>query len=147
MKLEKQLPEVLVNTRWADDHLIDPKVRIVEVDYDSSSGIEMKREQIKKTSTIFFAIVTVTALFAVTLITASQNAAAVAKGHTVSGGTSRSTSTVKVHHKHHTASAAVISETHSIPTTVVVHHKGHTVSGGTSSSASTVVGGMIVCGY
>ena len=101
MSIQKQLPEVLVNTQWADNHLNDPKVSIVAVEYDSSSGIEMKRERIKKTSTIFFAIVTVTALFAVTLITASQNAAAVAKGHTVSGSTSSSTSTVKVHHKHH----------------------------------------------
>ncbi|MFZ0510339.1 MAG: sulfurtransferase, partial [Candidatus Nitrosopolaris sp.] len=40
--LQKQLeyvhPEALVDTQWAEDHLKDPKVRIAEVDYDSSSN-------------------------------------------------------------------------------------------------------------
>jgi hypothetical protein len=72
----------------------------------------MKRERIKKTSTVFFAIVTVTALFAVSFIMASQHASA-AVHHKVA-----------VHHKAHTASkdssvssnvhkeVAVIPETH-----------------------------------
>ena len=42
MTLQKQLeyvhPEALVDTQWAEDHLKDPKVRIAEVDYDSSSN-------------------------------------------------------------------------------------------------------------
>ena len=45
MTLQKQLeyvhPEVLVDTQWAEDHLKDPKVRIVEVDYDSDSNYEL----------------------------------------------------------------------------------------------------------
>lgn len=45
MTLQKQLeyvhPEVLVGTQWAEDHLKDPKVRIVEVDYDSSSNYKL----------------------------------------------------------------------------------------------------------
>ena len=45
MTLQKQLeyvhPEVLVDTQWAEDHLKDPKVRIVEVDYDSSSNYKL----------------------------------------------------------------------------------------------------------
>jgi hypothetical protein len=84
----------------------------------------MKREQIKKTSTVFFAIVTVTALFAVSLIMASQHASG----------------TVVVHHKvatHHVGRIAskdpsgsisvhkviaVIPGTHGITTTVPLHH-------------------------
>jgi thiosulfate/3-mercaptopyruvate sulfurtransferase len=31
-------PEVLVDTKWADDHKDDPKVRIAEVDYDPSAN-------------------------------------------------------------------------------------------------------------
>ena len=95
MTLQKQLeyvhPEVLVDTQWAEDHLNDPKVRVAEVDYDSSSRIEMKKERMKKTSSVFFAIVTVTALFTVSLITASQQATAVVVHHKVA-----------VHHKAHT---------------------------------------------
>jgi len=30
-------PEVLVNTQWAADHLNDPKVRLVEVDVDTTA--------------------------------------------------------------------------------------------------------------
>ncbi len=29
-------PEVLVSTEWVQEHLNDPKVRIVEVDYDDA---------------------------------------------------------------------------------------------------------------
>ena len=82
-------------------------------------NITFERGKINKTPAVFFAIVAVVALSVTGLIAASQNASA----------------------------AAVIPETHGIPTTVVVHHKGHTVSGGASSSTSTVVGGMIVGGY
>jgi hypothetical protein len=105
----------------------------------------MKREQIKKTSTIFFAIVIVTALFAVNLITASQNASAAVVvhhkvatrhvGHTASKDRSGSISVHKV--------IAVIPETHGITTTVALHKKGHAASGGISNS-NTVIGGMIV---
>ena len=115
MTLQKQLeyvhPEVLVDTQWAEDHLNDPKVRVAEVDYDSSSRIEMKKERMKKTSTVFFAIVTVTALFTVSLITASQQATALAVHHKVA-----------VHHKAHTVSSQTSA--------VVVHHKAHTASKG-----------------
>jgi thiosulfate/3-mercaptopyruvate sulfurtransferase len=34
-------PEVLVTTAWAEEHLNDPKVRILEVDYDPSSAYEL----------------------------------------------------------------------------------------------------------
>ncbi|TMB93008.1 MAG: sulfurtransferase [Chloroflexi bacterium] len=34
-------PEVLVTTAWAEDHLNDPAVRILEVDYDPSSAYEL----------------------------------------------------------------------------------------------------------
>ena len=115
MTLQKQLeyvhPEVLVDTQWAEDHLNDPKVRVAEVDYDSSSRIEMKKERMKKTSTVFFAIVTVTALFTVSLITASQQATALVVHHKVG-----------VHHKAHTASSQTSA--------VAVHHKAHTASKG-----------------
>lgn len=82
-------------------------------------NITLKRGKIKKTPAVFLAIIAAIALSATTLIAASQNASA----------------------------AAVIPETHGIPTTVVVHHKIHTVPGGTSNSTSTVLGGMIVDGY
>jgi hypothetical protein len=107
----------------------------------------MKTEQIKKTSTVVFAIVIVTALFAVNLITASQNASAAVVHHKVT-----------THHVGHTASKdpsgsssvhkviAVIPETHGITTTVALHKKGRAASGGTSNS-NTVIGGMIVGGY
>lgn len=108
----------------------------------------MKREQIKKTSTIFFAIVTVTALFAVSLIMASQNASAVVVihhkvathhvGRIASKDPSASISVHKV--------IAVIPEAHGITTTVALHKKGHATSGGISNS-NTVIGGRIVDGY
>jgi len=34
-------PEVLVTTAWAEEHLTDPRVRILEVDYDPSSAYEL----------------------------------------------------------------------------------------------------------
>jgi thiosulfate/3-mercaptopyruvate sulfurtransferase len=36
-QLEYVHPEDLVDTQWTQDHLNDPKVRIAEVDYDSSA--------------------------------------------------------------------------------------------------------------
>jgi thiosulfate/3-mercaptopyruvate sulfurtransferase len=33
-------PEVLVSTEWLSEHLKDPKVRIVEVDYDPKNAYE-----------------------------------------------------------------------------------------------------------
>jgi hypothetical protein len=120
----------------------------------------MKTEQIKNTSTLFFAIVIVTALFAVNLITTSQNASAAVVVH----------HKVAVHHKAHTASnqASVIVVHHK----VAVQHIGHTASQGTiivhrvvavipethgasapellkimKSSKGNVIGGTIVDGY
>jgi thiosulfate/3-mercaptopyruvate sulfurtransferase len=34
-------PEVLVTTAWAEEHLNDPRVRVLEVDYDPSSAYEL----------------------------------------------------------------------------------------------------------
>jgi thiosulfate/3-mercaptopyruvate sulfurtransferase len=34
-------PEVLVDTQWVEDHLKDPKVRIVEVDYDEKANYDL----------------------------------------------------------------------------------------------------------
>jgi hypothetical protein len=119
--LQKQLEYVhrafLVDTQWVEDHLRDPKASIAEVDYDSGSRIEMKKERIKKTSTVLFAIVTVTALITVSLIPASQQASAVVVHHKVA-----------VHHKAHTASsqASAVVVHHK----VAVHHRAHTASKG-----------------
>jgi hypothetical protein len=149
MTLQKQLeyvhPEVLVDTQWVEGHLNDPKVRIAEVDYDSSSRIEIKKERIKKTRTVFFAIVIITALFAVSLITASQNASAAVVVH----------HKVAVHHKAHTASKGKTSNS--------VHHKviavipevhGRTLNATALKKLvkgpygeSDVIGGMIAGGY
>jgi hypothetical protein len=66
MTLQRQLEyvyrEVLVDTQWVEAELNVPRDSIAEVDYDSGSRKEMKRERIKKTSNVFFAIVTVTYL-------------------------------------------------------------------------------------
>jgi hypothetical protein len=155
MMLQKQLEyvyrEALLDTQWAEAELNDPRASIA---YDSGSRKEMKRERIKKTSTVFFAIVTVTALFAVSFIMASQNASAAAVVH----------HKVTVHHKAHIASNQA--------TAVAVHHKDRTASQGTisvhkvvavipethgasapeqikimKSSKGNVIGGMIVDGY
>ena len=118
--------------------------------------IELKRERIKKTSTVFFAIVTVTALFTVSFIMASQNASAAIVVH----------HKVAVHHKDHIASSQASARA------VTVHHIGHTASQGTisvhkvvavipethgasapellkimKSSKGNVIGGTIVDGY
>jgi Mn2+/Fe2+ NRAMP family transporter len=73
--LQKQLEyihrEFLVDTQWVEDPLNDPKSSIAVIDYDSDSRKEIKKERIKKTSTVLVAIITVTAMFAVTLIAAS----------------------------------------------------------------------------
>jgi len=36
-KIEYSHPEVLVDTQWVEEHLNDPNIRIVEVDYDSQA--------------------------------------------------------------------------------------------------------------
>ena len=40
-KTEYAHPEVLVDTKWVEDYLNDPKIRIAEVDYDSQSNYEL----------------------------------------------------------------------------------------------------------
>src|SRR5215210_3444780 len=37
-KIEYSHPEVLVDTQWVEEHLNDPNIRIVEVDYDSQAN-------------------------------------------------------------------------------------------------------------
>jgi hypothetical protein len=105
----------------------------------------MKREQIKKTSTVFFAIVTVSALFAVSLIMASQHASAAVVVH----------NKVALHHRAHILSkdpsgsssvhkvTAVIPEAHGEPVTTAVFKK--LVKG--PDGESIVIGGRIVGGY
>ena len=34
-------PEVLVSTQWVHEHLNDPKIRIVEVDYDPTANYQL----------------------------------------------------------------------------------------------------------
>jgi hypothetical protein len=160
MTLQRQLEyvyrEVLLDTQWVEAELNDPRDSIAEVDYDSGSRKEMKRERIKKASTVFFAIVTITALFAVSFIMASQNASAAIVVH----------HKVTVHHKHHIASSQASA------TAVAAHHKDRTASRGTISvhkvvavipethgasapellkimktTKGNVIGGMIVDGY
>jgi ribosomal protein L11 len=109
----------------------------------------MKREQIKKTSIVFFAIVTVTALFAVNLIISSQQAAAVHhKTHTTS---SQVSSTVVVDHEANTASKGKIS-VHQVAVIPEVHGKilnatelKKLVKG--PYGESDVIGGMMSGGY
>ena len=146
MTLQKQLgyvhQEVLVDTQWKEGHLDDPKVRIVEVDYDSSSRIEMKKKRIKKTSTVFFIVVTFTALFAITLIPSSQQASAVVHHkvavHHVAHTASKGSSSISVHHK----VIAVIPETHGKLLNATALKK--LVKG--PYGESDVIGGMIVGG-
>src|SRR5215210_1124767 len=40
-KIEYSHPEVLVDTQWVEEHLNDPNIRIVEVDYDSQANYEL----------------------------------------------------------------------------------------------------------
>jgi hypothetical protein len=141
MTLQKQLEyihrEFLVDTQWVEDQLNDPKASIVEVDYDSGSRIEMEKERVKKTSTIFFAIVTVTALFAITLITASQHASAAIVHHKLAThhiGRTASQGTSSVHKV-----VALIPETHGATTAELLKIM--------KSTKSSVIGGMIVDGY
>jgi thiosulfate/3-mercaptopyruvate sulfurtransferase len=37
-KIEYSHPEVLVDTQWVEEHVNDPNIRIVEVDYDSQAN-------------------------------------------------------------------------------------------------------------
>ncbi|MGC2572485.1 MAG: hypothetical protein WA364_13320 [Candidatus Nitrosopolaris sp.] len=103
----------------------------------------MKREQIKKTSIAFFAIVTITALFALSLITTSQHASATAHHK------------LAVHHKDHTTSKdpsvsnnvhkviAVIPETHGKILNATALKK---LTKGPYGN-SIVIGGMTADGY
>ncbi len=148
MTLQKQLEyvhrEFLVDTQWVEDHLRDPKASIAEVDYDSGSRIEMKKERIKKTSTVFFAIVTVTALITVSLIPASQQASAVVVHHKVA-----------VHHRAHTASkgkisvhqVAVIPEAHGKPDVVLQNATALKALVKGPYGETDVIGGMMSGGY
>jgi len=108
---------------------------LVEVDYDSGSMKEMKKERIKKTSTIFFAIVTVTALFAVPFIMVSQHVSAAAhhKAHT------DSKDKISVHHK----VIAVVPEVHGRILNATELKK--LVKG--PYGESDVIGGMMSGGY
>jgi hypothetical protein len=134
----------------------------VEVDYDSGSRKEMKKGRVKKTSTIFFAIVIVTALFAVTLPSHNASAAIVVVHHKVA-----------THHKAHTASkdsSGSIGEHHRVTaviqgrTILAVHkkdpdvgtwhyqtrmevHKVEPTASASTKSSGVVIGGMIVDGY
>jgi len=40
-KMEYSHPEVLVDTQWVEEHLNDPNIRIVEVDYDSLTNYHL----------------------------------------------------------------------------------------------------------
>ena len=103
----------------------------------------MKRDQIKKTSLVFFAFVTVSALFAVSLITTSQHASAAAHHK------------VAVHHKDNTTSKdpsvsnnvhkviAVIPETHGKILNATALKK---LTKGPYGN-SIVIGGMTADGY
>jgi hypothetical protein len=148
MTLQKHLEyvhtEVLVDTQWVEHHLRDPKASIAEVDYDSGSRIEMKKERIKKTSTVLFAIVTVTALITVSLIPASQQASAVVVHHKVA-----------VHHRAHTASkgnisvhqVAVIPEAHGKPDVVLQNATALKALVKGPYGETDVIGGMMSGGY
>ncbi|HET7390523.1 MAG TPA: hypothetical protein VFJ51_06845 [Nitrososphaeraceae archaeon] len=143
-KLEYVHREFLVDTQWVEDHLRDPKASIAEVDYDSGSRIEMKKERIKKTSAVLFAVVTVTALITVSLISASQQASAVVVHHKVA-----------VHHKAHTASKgkisvhqiAVIPEAHGKPDVVLQNATALKALVKGPYGETDVIGGMVSGGY
>jgi len=101
----------------------------------------MKREQIKKTSLVF-ATVIVTALFAISLMMASQHTSAAVEHHKVS-----------LHHKAHSASkdtsgsvhkvVAVVPETHGKILDAAALEK---LTKGPDGN-SIVIGGRIVGGY
>jgi hypothetical protein len=137
MTLQKQLQyiyrEFLVDTQWVEDQLNDPKAKTAEVDYDSGPRKEIKKERTNKTSTIFFAIVTVTALFAVAFITTPQHASAA------------------VHHKAHTASKDKMS-VHQVEVIPEIHGKILNATGLKELlkgpyGDSIVIGGMMSDGY
>ena len=167
--LQKQLEyvyrEILLDTQWVEGELNDPRASIAEVDYDSSSRKEMKRERIKKTSSVFFAIVTVSALFAVSFIMASQHASAavhhkVAVHHRAHIASSQATAVVihhkvAVHHRAHTASkgkisvhqVAVIPEAHNNPDKVLANATAMKALVKGPYGESIVIGGMTADGY
>jgi hypothetical protein len=104
-------------------------------------------------SIVLFAMVAVVALFAVTLMPASQQASAHHKVHTAS---SQISTAVVVHHKVHTASngkisvhqIAVIPEKHGIPllnATAIKKELTKEVKG--PYGESDVIGGMMSGGY
>jgi hypothetical protein len=136
MTLQKQLEyihrEFLVDTQSVED-LNDPKASIAEVDYDSGPRKEIKKERTNRTSTIFFAIVTVTALFAVAFIMTPQHASAA------------------VHHKAHTASKDKMS-LHQVEVIPEMHGKILNATGlkgllkGPYGN-SIIIGGMMSGGY
>ncbi len=140
MTLQKQLEyiyrEFLADKQWVEEQLNDPKASNMEVDYDSDSTKKMKKERLKKTSTALFAIITVTSLFGVTLISASQNA-----------------SGAIVNHKAHiTSSRAVVARTSSVYKVVaaIPETRGATKAELLKimkSLKSNVIGGMTVDGY
>jgi len=140
MTLQKQLEyihrEFLVDTQWVEAELDDPRANTAEVDYDSGSR---KRERINKTSTIFFAIVTVTAqlLFAVSFILASEHASAAIVHHKVA-----------VHHKAHTVhQVAVIPEAHNNPDKVLQNATAMKALVKGPDGENIVIGGMMSDGY
>jgi hypothetical protein len=152
MTLQKQLEnlyrEALVDTQWVEAELNDPRDSITVAGNDSGFRKEMKRERIKKTHTIFFAIVTVTALFAVSFIMSLQHAAAVEVHHKLA-----------VHHKDHTASKdpsvssnvhkviAVIPEAHNNPDKVLANATAMKALTKGPYGDSIVIGGMTADGY
>jgi hypothetical protein len=141
MTLQKQLQyiyrEFLVDTQWVEDQLNDPKARTAEVDYDSGPRKEIKKERTNKTSTIFFAIVTVTALFSVSFILASEHASAAIVHHKVA-----------VHHKAHTVhQVAVIPEAHNNPDKVLQNATAMKALVKGPNGENIVIGGMMSDGY
>jgi hypothetical protein len=141
MTLQRQLEyvyrEVLPDTQWVEAQLNDPRAGIAEVDYDSGSRKEMKRERIKKTSNVFFAIVTVTALIAVSFIMASQNASAAIVVH----------HKLAVHHKDRTASQGTISVHKVVAAIPETHGASAPELLKIMTTKGNVIGGMIVDGY
>jgi len=141
MTLQKQLEyihrEFLVDTQCVEDQLNDLKARTAEVDYDSGPRKEIKKERKNKTSTIFFAIVTVTALFAVSFILASEHASAAIVHNKVG-----------VHHKAHTVhQVAVIPEAHNIPEKVLQNVTAMKALVKGPDDENIVIGGMMSDGY
>ena len=92
---------------------------------------------IKKTSTALFAIITVTALFAVSFIVASEHASAAIVHHKVA-----------VHHKAHTIhQVAVIPEAHNNPDKVLQNATAMKALVKGPDGENIVIGGMMSDGY